>query len=220
MARVRGVIFAFDIRGIEIERLVDFGQNGQRSRVDDGGDAGDVGEAGDDDLVAGADGQPGEDDAERAGAGVDRDGVARAQATGNLVFEGAHLGLEGRVGVGPVAVQKSAAQDLEDFVDLFLTNQIQARAGHTPSLHSCKRLRSLAVLAPCKHRHGLRRLSSRGRRLRRKCTRSAPEFWPGRQLTELFGRCTVWGVQSSCERLRTRMSRSYARMHRRRGTCT
>ena len=120
-----------DVGRIEIEGLVDLGQDRRRARVHDRGDRGDVREARDDDLVAGADAQAEERDPQRGrAAAVEGERVLHAGQLGDGLLDVMHLCPEGRVVGRPVAAQVAALEDLHHLGGLLGSDQLDPGSGH------------------------------------------------------------------------------------------
>jgi len=114
---------------VEVERLVDLGQDGQGPGIHDGGDRRDEGEARHDDLVAGADPEPGQRQPDAARPGIHGERVGHAGQPGDLLLEMPYAGAEGRVVVRAVATQEAAPEHPDDLGDLFLADQLEPRTG-------------------------------------------------------------------------------------------
>src|ERR1039457_2894557 len=87
-----------DIGGIDVERLVDFGKDGQCPNLDHGGIAGVPGPGGNDDLVAGSHFERCHGGMQRGGAGSHGQRILRLHAGGVLILEDRDLRLFERVG--------------------------------------------------------------------------------------------------------------------------
>ena len=92
----------FDVGRVEIEGLVDLRQDRRRAGIDDRRDRGDVGEAGHDHLVAGADPETEQGDPERGRpTTVETEPVADAGQAGDRLLDVMHLGAEPGSSEGP-----------------------------------------------------------------------------------------------------------------------
>ena len=120
-----------DIGRIEVERIVDLRQDRERAGVDDRRDRCHVREAGNDDLVAGADAQAHERHQQSArAAAAQPEAEADAGQPRDVLLDLPDLGPEIRVVLPAVSAQRTVGEDLHHFRDLFLADQLDAWAWH------------------------------------------------------------------------------------------
>ena len=106
IAPVRGVMADSDSGGGDVVGVgVDVGKDGDEAGVEDGGDAGEEGDGGDDHLGAAVEAEGLEGEFEGAGAAVDADAVASAVGGGEGLFE-----LDDGVVVGAVAGSEAVGE--------------------------------------------------------------------------------------------------------------
>src|SRR5262249_34059546 len=90
-----------------------------------------------DDLVAWTDPEPAKRGQQGRGARVDRDRVANPTIIGDLPLHLVDFPLETRVYFSAkgdaIAEEVAATQHLQDFLDLFLANQVHSRSRHIAS---------------------------------------------------------------------------------------
>ena len=116
--------------GSMVRRFIDLRQDGSGSHFDDGGDGSDKGVAGHEDLVPRPDPQRFQGAHERARSRVDRHGVRKPDLRRELPLETVDLLLESRIGIFSVAGEVPALENIQDFIDLFVSRQVSARTRH------------------------------------------------------------------------------------------
>ena len=121
----------FHVGRIEVEGLVDLGENRRSARVDDRRDRGDVREAGHDHLVAGSHAEAQERDPDRGrAAAVEGQGVSDAGCPGDRLLDVMDLRPERRVVRRAIPAQEPAGQHLQDLSGLLLSNELDPGSGH------------------------------------------------------------------------------------------
>ena len=129
MARVAGVILRRTSSGSSVNEFVHLGQHGHSAGVNDGGDRGDEGVAGDDYLVARPEAQAGQGGEQSAGATVHGDAVAHAEERLHLALKLIDLGWGVLLRlIKAVATELPRIDNLEDLPPLILTEKIEAWA--------------------------------------------------------------------------------------------
>lgn len=99
----------FDCFGQDVQVVADIHQHRAGAQVDDDVGGGAKGHGGEDDVATGADPQGGEGDVQPGGAGIDGDGVAGVQVSGDVGLETLDLGAGG---------DPAGAEGIGDFGDL------------------------------------------------------------------------------------------------------
>ena len=102
MAAVFGRDLGLDVVRVEVERLVDLGEDRRRAGIDDRRDRGHIGEARDDDLVAGADPEAEQRDPQGGRAtAVQGEAVPHAREPGDLLLDVVDLRPKAGLSDGP-----------------------------------------------------------------------------------------------------------------------
>ena len=123
-----------DVGRVEVERIVDLGQDRRRPGVDDRRDRGDERETGNDDLIARPDSQAQQRQPEPAGAAAAQ--AKRVLDPGerrDLLLDVTDLGAERRVVGAAIPAEVAAGEDLHHLGDLFLADELDTGSGHASS---------------------------------------------------------------------------------------
>ncbi len=124
-----------DVSGVQVERVVDLGQDRRGAGVHDRRDRRHIREARDDHLVARADAEPEQGDPQgRRAAAAQAERVADPGEPGHLLLDVVDLRREVRIVGRAVPAQVAAVEHLEDLGDLLRADELDPGAWHGLSL--------------------------------------------------------------------------------------